>query len=100
MGAEKELEELRGRVRESEKAHIESRRAQQELNHQIQQLESERKRQTQEMNDMHGRLVRGQEKEDELRKENLSLKQQVKQRIISSLFLDTHTCPHAHTCTP
>lgn len=82
MGAQKETGELRGRVRESEKAHLESKCAQQELSHQIQQLVIERTRLMQEMSDMHGRLARSQEKEEELRKENLNLKQQVKQRIL------------------
>ncbi len=65
-----------------EKARLEARRELQELRRQVKQLDGERNKMGQQVNELQRRVAKDEEKEEEARKENFGLKQKVKKFML------------------
>jgi len=80
-GVEKEASDLRASLREVEKARLDGRRELQDLRRQLKMLEADRGKLGQDLNELHTRVTREEERGEDLRKENFELKQKVNLRV-------------------
>lgn len=76
-GIQKEAVDLRTSLREVEKARMDARRELQDMRRTVKMLDSERSKLSVRINELLGQVARDEEKEEEARKENFSLKQKV-----------------------